>query len=395
MPDIAEMKKIFDFTPESMNIMIVGIHGIGKSEWTKTHYESKGYKTIIVYTATAADAGDLVGLPRMVEVEIDGIKRTITDFAAPYWWPFSDTDKVCIIFDEINRAKLEILQAVHNMTLTRELAGKKLNDFTRILCTINPPQEDLDYDVSDLDPAFMDRFNIYDFKPTATEWMDYMVSVKGHKVVIGFISKNNVFLDPPDTKRKNEKYPSRRSWKRVSDILVAKPELLHEEKQVLFKTMLMGIVGAGAASKFITYIREAVRNISGGKIVTGWDADVERQVKEMNNQDLVHLNSEIAMYLEQENEVLFESSGKKSAEKYAYNVGKYLASVPPEIMATFFDHVTRSEQDGKKWGDNLLSHNQTLVNHFVNTLHGSDKKKDKEVERIIGNLDDNESDHIN
>lgn len=402
MPDIAEMKKIFDNTPIEQAILIESIHGQGKSEIVKEVFEAQGYTVVTLFLGQMADAGDLIGLPDRTEIEIRYGGKTVTqkftEFCPPKWWNFDDDAKLVIFLDEFNRGKPEVYQCVMDLVLNRKLQGLKLPKHTRIIAAQNPELlcgEQSDYDVVELEPALMDRFNIYEFKPTANEWIDWAVKEKVHNVVIGFIVKNNQFLDPPpDKKRKNEVYPSRRSWKRVSDILVAHPELLNEENQNIFKTILFGIVGAGAVSKLITYIRESVRNISGAKIVTGWDADVERQIKELNNQDLVHLNKEIALYLEQENSVLFES-GKKAAEQYAYNVEKYCKTVPKEIMAEFFDQITDAEQKGKKWGDNLLSCNQRLVNNFVDVLNGETKEEKEARKKLLEQTNIDPTDHFN
>ena len=93
--NIKELKFLFEVTPPDQAIMLEAIHGIGKSEFIKSYWESRGYKVIILFCSQMADAGDLIGLPDRIDV--NGIKTTI--FCQPYWWP-KVNEKVVIFLDE-------------------------------------------------------------------------------------------------------------------------------------------------------------------------------------------------------------------------------------------------------------------------------------------------------
>ena len=41
-----ELKRILDLTPASQNIMLVGKHGIGKSQILETYFTKKGMKVV-------------------------------------------------------------------------------------------------------------------------------------------------------------------------------------------------------------------------------------------------------------------------------------------------------------------------------------------------------------
>jgi hypothetical protein len=228
----------------------------------------------------------------------------------------------------------------------------------------------------------LDRFNKYLFRPDPEEWMDWAIASKVNKYVIGFISKNKQELDPPiaASRKSGSKYPSRRSWKRVSDVINKNPNIIQGD-MVLFRNLVSGIVGDGATSKLSHYIKESSRGVSGGKIVTNWDEDTKLAIEKLNNQELIHVNGEIAIYIETSEVVLFDS-GKRDAMKYAKNVENYLKCVPKEIAANFMDLVTQAEQKDKKWGDKLLSNNPNLVNWFVDVLHG-ETEEDKALKRNL------------
>lgn len=375
MANIKEMELIFEVTPPDQAIMLEAIHGVGKSEFVKEYWEAKGYRVIILFCSQMADAGDLIGLPD--RVEIDNTKVTV--FCQPWWWP-KDGEKVVIFLDELNRAKPEVLQCVQDMVLNRKLCGKNLPKETRIIAAINPYGDDSDYDVTELEISLLDRFNKVPFLPDYSEWQDWAIAKKVNKYVIGFISKNAAnYLDPPKKMKSGEVYPSRRSWKRLSDILNAHPELL-EDSNYKLKIIANAVVGIGASSKFHFYVKENNKGINVGSIVTNWNKDLEKAIKTIPNQELTNINDELAAYIEQNCSDMFMT--RLLGEKYANNIYCYLRCVPKEIIAHFFGLVNQATNNGKTWQNDLLAHSDQLVKYFVDVVNGKDDHE-KEFDRMM------------
>jgi len=382
-----DCKKILDITPEDQAVMFVGIHGIGKSEFIKQYFVEKGYAIIMLFLGQMADAGDLIGLPDRSQVtfEYNGEKITqkITEFCPPKWWPRSEKSKLVIFLDEFNRGKQEVYQCIMDMALNRQLNGLKLPEHTRIIAAINPLDDKYGYQVTELDPALLDRFNVYGFRPTRNDWIHWAVDNKVHKLVIGFVAKNGaIHLDPPSNGKMGVVYPSRRSWVRVSDIIKNNPSILNEEDFVTLRNVAIGIVGESSAAAFYAFIKEQKKGIHPGRIVTAWDEKVEQMVRELNNQELLMLNAELAMHLEEEEDQYFgEMSSSKSRDTYAFNIWQYLKSVPREILADFMDYIGEATVEHKKtWPQKLLSSNAGFVQDFIDILHGKtpDEKKAEE-----------------
>lgn len=120
-----ELEKILGMTPPDQNIMLVGRHGVGKSEILSKYYLSKGQKVISLFLGQMSDPGDLIGLPHKNET------YGKTEFLPPYWFP-TEGKPVVLFLDELNRARPEILQTVMDLTLNRTLAGRKLPAGSRI-----------------------------------------------------------------------------------------------------------------------------------------------------------------------------------------------------------------------------------------------------------------------
>lgn len=61
--DISQLNHILDHTPADQNIMLVGSHGIGKSEILAAYFKDKGMKVIPLFLGQMSDPGDIIGLP--------------------------------------------------------------------------------------------------------------------------------------------------------------------------------------------------------------------------------------------------------------------------------------------------------------------------------------------
>ena len=129
--NISELKETLELTPSTQNIMLVGKHGIGKSEILTSYFRSKGMKVVTLFLGQMADPGDIIGIPSKVEKQDAAGKATSrTDFTPPYWFP-QDDQPIVLFLDELNRARPEILQTVMDLTLNRKLAGKALPECER------------------------------------------------------------------------------------------------------------------------------------------------------------------------------------------------------------------------------------------------------------------------
>ncbi len=157
--NITELLQVLDIMPAEHNIMLVGNHGIGKSEILTEYYKAKGMRVVALFLGQMSDPGDLIGLPHKDEA------TGKTDFMPPYWFPI-DGKPVCLFLDELNRARPEILQTIMDLALNRKLAGRMLPEGSRIIAAVNDGDQ---YQLPDLDPALASRLNIVTFSPTPQE----------------------------------------------------------------------------------------------------------------------------------------------------------------------------------------------------------------------------------
>ena len=241
-----ELETLLEVTPSWQNIMLTGRHGIGKSQILTNYFEAKGMRVVALFLGQMSDPGDLLGLPAKDEA------TGKTTFMPPYWFPV-DGQPVVLFLDELNRARPEILQTVMDLVLNRKLAGRLLPEGSRIISACNDGDE---YQLTDLDPALVSRFNIYTFRPSVEEWLLWATRKGLDERVINFIQTNPELLDRSgDTKEEQglEKDPDRRAWEKVAHVM----ENISDPKQVHQK-IVAGIVGVQAAAKLFLSLQKGL-----------------------------------------------------------------------------------------------------------------------------------------
>lgn len=284
--DIKELQAILEIMPAEQNIMLVGKHGIGKSEVLTKYYEAQNIKVVTLFLGQMSDPGDLIGLPRLNE------STGKTDFMPPYWFP-TDGQPIVLFLDELNRARPEILQTVMDLALNRKLAGKSLPKGSRLIAAVNDGEE---YQLTDLDPALVSRFNIYNFRPSVAEWLLWAAKQNVDSRVVEFIQKNSSFLDGDALKSVDnglEKTPDRRAWVKVSHCIENITDLGEKHSK-----LLCGIVGSAATSQFLKFLSLA-KMLSAEDILLRYKKVRENLLKS-NLHTIAALNEAIFRYLEVE-----------------------------------------------------------------------------------------------
>ena len=234
--------EILEETPATQNIMLMGKHGIGKSQILEKFYTAKGCKVVSLFLGQMSDPGDLIGIPHKNEV------TGHTEFMPPYWFPTDDTP-VVLFLDELNRARPEVLQTIMDLALNRKLAGRSLPAGSRIISAVNNGEE---YQLTDLDPALVSRFNIYEFVPSVQDWLLWANKNGIDERITSYIAANPKALDNQmaiEDMENLEKTPDRRAWVRVSEIISGKEVLKQSHK-----SMIAGIVGGVAANRFFEFL---------------------------------------------------------------------------------------------------------------------------------------------
>ena len=323
-----ELMTLLEVTPTWQNIMLAGRHGIGKSQILTRYFKSKGMPVKTLFLGQMSDPGDLLGLPNKDE------KTGKTVFMPPYWFPV-DGKPIVLFLDEINRARPEILQTVMDLVLNRKLAGRELPEGSRIIAAGNDGEE---YQLTDLDPALVSRFNIYTFRPTVEDWLLWATRTGLDERILNFISANPELLDrSADTKEDQglDKDPDRRAWEKVARLMENIPNPLPVHQKVV-----AGIIGVQAAAQlFLSFRKDDLSPID---LLTDF------------------------------------KKAKKSLDKYELHQFPLLN----DALARFFESDKADTLDRemvrknlKAYHDYLLKNNREAYAHFVSLIDGTGYKK--------------------
>jgi len=307
-------------TPESQNILLAGKHGIGKSQILTNYYKKTGIKVIPLFLGQMSDPGDLIGLPYKNET------TGKTEFMPPYWFP-TDGTPIVLFLDELNRARPEVLQTIMDLALNKTLAGKSLPKGSRIISAVNTGDE---YQLTDLDPALVSRFNVFEFMPSVPEWLLWAEKSGIDERIISFVSQNPDYLDGAALRKEDmglEKTPDRRGWERISDIIKGKPNVSDE----IYKKISAGIIGMPAATKFFAAIsKNSV--LSAQEILTQDFKDVEDTLKKYSTPTLAIVNESLFRYIESKN------YDKSKTVEIARNLDKYFGMLILEMKQEAMGH---------------------------------------------------------
>ena len=330
--NITELKETLELTPSTQNIMLVGKHGIGKSEILTHYFADKGIPVVALFLGQMSDPGDLIGLPRLNE------ETGITEFVPPYWFPVNGKP-VVLFLDELNRARPEILQTIMELALNRTLAGHALPEGSRVISAVNDGDE---YQLTDLDPALVSRFNIYEFHPSVQEWIRWASQNHLDERVIQFIQSHTDMLDGKysgDEAAGLTKTPDRRAWKKLSDCIKGQSDM--EDLKIL----CTGIVGAAATASFYQFLT-SFNQLSAKEILLNYDA-CQARLARYKLHELSTLNEDIFRFLDmQEWEAEQEATivanfdqywrmlrGKKSKEAFAHLVSVFESGNYPRAIS--------------------------------------------------------------
>lgn len=358
------------YFPIEEAILIKGDHGIGKSEVVKRAAKMLDVP-YIDFRLSQNDVGDLKGMPFHVK------GRTV--FAPPEFMPLSEEDrkdlkaligltddigagkygdKGILFLDEINRANREVQQAAFELVLDRRLNLRSLPSGWRVVAAIND-DEDI-YTVGQMEPAFLSRFYMIDFKPTQQEWYDWAEEAGIHESILSFLKKCPEFLDPTKEMLRDAvakgvtKVNDRRAWFKLSRTLTRLINLNEEGKFHInpldksrksldyLATMSTGFVGHLAAIKFKNFIETDYNTLDANVILNKWDKDVKARLSEIVKKGRI---PELASY----NEMIVDYLGKKVKGKLKphqkKNLTSYVKTLPNEVVGDLWSKLIDDVRD--------------------------------------------------
>lgn len=148
-------KELLALAKFKLNVLLIGDHGIGKTEIMKQICVYMGWKYIYFSASTLDPYCDLVGIP---SPEFD---KELGKKMLKYIRDHRLEDAKIIILDELNRSFPKVRNACFELIQFKALQGVPLPELELVWAGCNNPDTEMNYAVEEMDPALMDRFNCY------------------------------------------------------------------------------------------------------------------------------------------------------------------------------------------------------------------------------------------
>lgn len=214
-------------------LLIIGGHGIGKSELFKAAADELGVG-YIPRDLSLMEPADLVGIPHVGQ-------HGRTCYAPPSFLPREG--RGLLVIEELNRAAQYMLAPCLQLLTERELNDYRLPEGWVPMAAINP--QGGAYQVSDLDPALLSRFLQVQVEADPQEWAIWATE-KGnvHPKIVEFVQRSSGIFAPEETNPRAWTYASSqlRTWERgprdVEMLLTALAGLVGETWAIAFYKFL-------------------------------------------------------------------------------------------------------------------------------------------------------------
>ena len=166
-----------------------------------------------------------------------------------------------------------------------------------------------------MDPAELDRWSVWDIEPSVEDWLNWGKE-NVDSLVWDFINQNREHLEHKGDIEPNKRYPSRRSWKRLNDVLDG-AGLLEEASPAMF-TLAQSFVGFEAAVALNDFAQNYERVVTVDQLLNGERVDALSAFS---------LNEHCAMIEKLESEEVCKSD---LSDDHISNLANYFVSLPSE-----------------------------------------------------------------
>lgn len=353
--DFKSFKKVVKFITETRYpVLLRGAHGIGKSEVVYQYAKEEGL-TVVERRASQMTEGDLVGLP-----VLNGNR---TAWNPPDWFKQACEEPVVLFLDEIDRATPEVRQGIFELTDSRKMNGNHLHKDTLVFAAVNGGEHGAQYQVGDMDPAELDRWTVFDIEPSIADWLEWASKDDNvEETVIDFIRLHNEHLEETKAFNPNQVYPSRRSWKRFSDVL-RRTDLLTSQGVELYN-LAASFIGSDTAFAFRSFVVEHKKVILPAEIID------EGKLKLLEN---IGINDHSALVEKMKDEKWF---AKKLKKKQINNLAAYVFTAPSEVAVKFWQHFAIGPVENVRNVHNVRNADGVAIGVYMANMH-----RDIEVEK--------------
>jgi hypothetical protein len=226
--------------------MLWGPPGIGKSDVVR-QIADKTNREMIDIRLALWDPTDIKGMPYF-----DSVDKTMK-WAPPSELPQDPNSNAIIFLDELPSAPPAVQAAAYQLILNRKVGAYRLPDGVDIVAAGN---RETDRGVTFKMPApLANRFLHLEMRVDFDDWMDWAVTNKVHKDVVGYLSFAKQDLFDFDAKSASRSFATPRSWSFVSELLEDEADM----GEGTLVDLVSGGIGDGLAVKFMAHRKVAAK----------------------------------------------------------------------------------------------------------------------------------------
>jgi hypothetical protein len=346
--DIKQTIRTLKGLPPKHSVLIEGKHGIGKSEIVAQTAAEMSVALGIPFgfidiRLGQYEVGDLIGIPRardtytVTHKVYDGgslksqevVAENVTVHDLPLWFPRDLNSHGFMFFDELNRGSRDTQQWAMQIVLDYKSNFVEVPQNWRVVAACNDDQDI--YSVLNLDPALYDRFLVIKFQPTVPEWLNHAEKIGVHDAIIKYIRKFGTDLDVPEKVESGKRYPSRRSWVRLSNTIKHMASVGDDPLNDMDYLILLsgGYVGTTVSVNFVEFIKKEYKVYNAEEILNNFPK-LKEDFEKMIATDFTFYNKELVSYIKKEN--------LKLSKKQSENLFSYIRVIPKETAAGFWGH---------------------------------------------------------
>jgi len=239
---------------------LIGAVGAGKTTAAKTFGEllkkniHKDFRTI-TFHASMIESTDLGGFPHVVHYEGGGAN---VEYAMMKLLPFDSEEPALIIFDEIDRAPVDVQNACTELLQGGSIHGHQLSRNAYIIATMNGVSDTY---TNELSGAVVNRMCIIYVESSSSKnmdpWVTWAVENDIDNRIIGFM-QHETELIAHDDNFDELSFATQRSRDSLSYILKTMDKIKEDsgdDSMDIAMPVFSGVVGSHVAGKFIAYLK--------------------------------------------------------------------------------------------------------------------------------------------
>ena len=268
-------------------VCLMGPTGIGKTEIVRQVAEEKGL-AFLSYSVTHHTRQSAIGLPRLVEREVDGksvcvTEYTLSEIVAEVWRAMEESGKErgILFLDEFNCASETLRPAMLQLLQSKTFGPHALPEGWMLVLAGNPSEYNAS--ATSLDPVMADRLRLLWLEPDYPAWRAYMTEKGVHPMVLSFLDDHRSSFYVFEKGTEGTGLVTARAWEDLSVLL----GMMEEHNFPIDLTFISQFLQSSkVARSFHTYYQQYSELIASqviDRILGGEDSDeLVEEVEEMS-----------------------------------------------------------------------------------------------------------------